>query len=64
MDNNLIITLRSISDPCAFARFTWSEDLQDCDVVAMGIDDDAMDAILSVRGHEGAPVAGYTVVAS
>lgn len=57
----LIVTLRSDCDPCAFARFTWSADLLDCDLVALGLTDEELDAIMLAKGHEGADVDGFTV---
>jgi len=62
-DNNLIVTLRLIADPCCFARFTWSEDMQDCEVVAGGLTDEQLDAIVAAKGHEGVDVAGYDCTA-
>lgn len=59
--DNLVITVRSDADPCAFARFTWSTDFEDCDLLAGGLSDDQIDTILAAKGHEGAVVPGYTV---
>ena len=57
----LVITVRSDADPCAFARFTWSDDMGDCDMLAGGLTEGQIDAILAVKGHEGAAVDGFTV---
>ncbi len=60
-DNNLIVIVRSNVDPYAFAKFTWSADMQDCDMVAGALSDEEIDVILEAQGHEGAEVAGYSV---
>lgn len=57
----MIVTARLDADPCAFARFTWSDDLQDCDLLALGLDDNQLDALLAAKVHEGADLEGYTV---
>jgi len=61
-DDNLVVTLtRSDEDACAFARFTWSADMSDCDVVAVGVEDDELDAMLAAKAHEGADFPGFDV---
>jgi len=61
MSNLLKITVQSDSDPCARAVFTWSEDLQDCDVLALGVEDATLDAMIAAKAHEGADFPGHTV---
>ena len=57
----MTVTVRSLTDLCAFARFTWSDDLQDCTVLALGVSDAQLDAIMEGKGHEGEDVDGYSV---
>ena len=59
--NQLTVTVRSNSEIRDYATFTWSADMQDCDVVSVGLSDEQIDAILAAKGHEGADVPGYTV---
>jgi len=54
------VAITKNSDPCATAVFTWSDDLQDCDVLAVGIEDGELDALIAAKAHEGAEVDGYT----
>lgn len=55
----MTITCTLTTDPCRFVRFTWSDDLSTCDFVAVGVDDDAVDALIAADGHEGATVDGW-----
>jgi len=57
----MIVLLTAIANPSRFARFTWSDDLSDCDFVAGDMTDDELDRIFDAKGHEGAAVEGYTV---
>ena len=43
------------------AKFTWSDDLMDCDMVSIGFDDEELDFIMESKGHEGAEIDGYEV---
>ena len=43
------------------AVFTWSDDLEDCDMVAVGFEDDELDALMAAKAHQGANVNGYNV---
>lgn len=43
------------------AVFTWSDDLEDCDMVAVGFEDEELDALMAAKAHEGADVNGYNV---
>ena len=65
MENGMKVTITA-NDTTRTARavFTWTEDGQDCDVVAYGFSDDELDEILEAKGHEGADVAGYSVAIS
>jgi hypothetical protein len=43
------------------AKFTWSDDFMDCDMVSIGFGDDDLDAIMAGKAHEGADMEGYEV---
>lgn len=45
----------------ARARFTWSEDMQDCDMIAAGFSDEEIDAMITAKAHEGAAFEGCKV---
>lgn len=51
----------TVTAPYKKAVFTWSEDLEDCSVVAHGFEDDEFDASIEAGAHEGADVDGYEV---
>ena len=57
----MIITATNNEDALKFARFTWSDDLENCDHVAAGVTDEEFDALLEAKVHEGANLAGWTV---
>ena len=59
--NRLVVTVRSNSEIRDYATFTWSADMQDCDLVSVGLSDEQIDGIISAKGHEGADVPGYVV---
>jgi len=56
-----IIITSTDADRNAKATFTWSEDLENCDVVAYGFEDEEMDAMISAGAHEGSDLEGYNV---
>lgn len=58
-ENNLVIIHTSNTDH-AMAKFIWSEDMSDCDVVAYGVDDDTLSAMLAAKAHEGVDFPGFT----
>lgn len=55
------ITITSKTDPTKTATFIWSDDGQDCDVIAVGFSGDEIDAMIEAKAHEGADFAGCTV---
>jgi hypothetical protein len=57
----MTITARPDSNPYAFARFIWSDDGKDCDLVAGDLDDETIDRLIAAKVHEGADLDGWTV---
>ena len=42
-------------------RFTWSDDGQDCNYVALGVPDEEIDMLIDAKVHEGVDFEGWTV---
>jgi hypothetical protein len=57
----MTITITSKTDLTKTATFTWSDDGQDCDVLAVGFSDAEIDAMIEAKAHEGADFNGCTV---
>ena len=57
----MLITITNIKDPSKYAKFTWTEDLQNCDHLAINIEDSEFDAIIKAKAHEGAKIDGWIV---
>ena len=57
----MIITISNIQDPTKFARFTWSDDLENCNHIALNIEDDEFDMIIESKAHEGANLDGWNI---
>jgi stress response protein YsnF len=51
----------TVSKEYRTATFTWSDDMQNCEVVAIGFTDEELDQIMEQSGHEGADVEGFEV---
>lgn len=60
-ENTMTVT---VERDYARATFTWSDDLQDCDVVAVGFSDEEIDAMIASKAHEGADFPGCKVTVS
>lgn len=41
------------------ATFTWNNEVNECDHVAIGLSDSDFDFIIANKGHEGATVEGW-----
>ena len=60
----MTITARLASDPTQFARFTWNDDLTECDFIALGPvpnSQDTLDTLIQNKVHEGADLDGWIV---
>lgn len=45
----------------ARAVFTWTEDLESCEVVSFGIEDAELETLTAANVHEGAALEGWRV---
>ena len=41
------------------AIFTWNDDMSNCSVAAIGIEDDELEKLIAQKAHEGAAVQGW-----
>jgi len=41
------------------AVFTWNEELTECEVSTMNIEDEELEALIDKKAHEGASVSGW-----
>lgn len=57
----MTITITTTADPHAFARFTWSDDGDECEITALGFDDETIDRMIAAKAHEGADLEGFNV---
>ncbi len=51
----------TVTAPFKKAVFTWSDDLQDCNLESQGFDNDEIKMLMDVGAHEGADAEGYAV---
>lgn len=62
MSDALVITAVLDADHSQFVRFTWNDDLTECDFLACGhIADDSLETLLDAKVHEGCDLEGWTV---
>ena len=57
----MIITITNIKDPTKYARFTWSDDLENCQHLAINIEDEEFDMMITSKAYEGANLEGWIV---
>jgi len=50
-----------ISDPTITAEFNWNNEMTECDHLAIGVDDNDWDVLMSAKVHEGCDVDGWIV---
>ncbi|BCV07000.1 MAG: hypothetical protein CM15mV149_190 [uncultured marine virus] len=49
------------SRPTKYARFTWSDDLENCQHLAINIEDEEFEAMIASKAYEGANLEGWIV---
>lgn len=57
----MTITITNIKDSTKYARFTWSDDLESCDHLAVNIEDEEFEAMITSKAFEGADLKGWIV---
>ena len=64
MENGMKITATPTDTNRDHARavFTWTEDGENCDFAAFGIEDAELETLITAKVHEGADLEGWKVV--
>lgn len=57
----MTITITNIIDPSKYAKFTWSDDLENCHHLAVNIEDDEFEMIIESKAYEGAKLEGWNI---
>jgi hypothetical protein len=60
-EHKMTITITNIQDPTKYARFTWSDDLENCQHLAINIEDEEFDMMITSKAYEGANLEGWIV---
>ena len=60
-EHKMIITITNIQDSTKYARFTWSDDLENCHHLAINIEDEEFDMMITTKAYEGANLEGWIV---
>ena len=57
----MTITATNNQDATITATFTWNNELTECNHVAIGVNDDQFDNLISAKAHEGCDIEGWKV---